>query len=180
MTMTALPFSERKFMQICWLVPDLEAAIDNWVRSTGVGPFFTFSGVSFVDGHYRGQPADFPDVTAAIAYSGDLQIEFVCQNNDQRPSIFRDVFPQGQYGLHHMGLVCDDYDAELAAYLESGAELAFEGRLGKGLRTCWIDTVKTLGFMVELLEGDEGRAAHFAKWRDAAIDWDGKDPIRKP
>ena len=35
----------RAFMQMCWVVPDLEAAIDGWVRSAGVGPFFWFDEV---------------------------------------------------------------------------------------------------------------------------------------
>ncbi|GMU77248.1 MAG: hypothetical protein AMXMBFR46_00490 [Acidimicrobiia bacterium] len=169
------PFPNRDFMQVCWVVPDLPAAIEAWVRAAGVGPFFWFDGVPFVDGRHRGEPAPFPRCTAAIAYAGGLQIELVCQDNDD-PGVFRDVFRRGESGLHHMALVCTDYEAERDAYLDAGAALAFEGRVGTS-RTSWVDTSSTLGFMVELLEPSPGRAAMFAGMREAAEAWDGTSPI---
>jgi hypothetical protein len=171
--MTPLP--SRNFMQICWVVPDLQAAIDGWVRASGVGPFCWFDNVPFVNGRYRGKPAAFPDIKAAIAYAGDMQIELVCQDNDE-PSIFRELVPRGRSALHHMGVYCTDYEAEQDAYLKAGAELAFEGTV-RGVRTCWLDTTPTLGFMVELLEPHPTRAEGFAKMHEAAQNWDGKNPI---
>jgi Glyoxalase/Bleomycin resistance protein/Dioxygenase superfamily len=173
--MVALPFANPNFMQVCWLVPDLRAAIDSWVHSAGVGPFFWFDSVPFADGRYRGEPAEFPDVTAAIAYAGDLQIELVCQDNDD-PGVFRDVFRRGEFGLHHMALLCDDYEARRHAYIQAGAQLAFEGVAGSS-RTSWVDTSPTLGFMIELLEPSVTRAAWFANMRQAAESWDGTNPI---
>ncbi|BBZ35323.1 VOC family protein [Mycolicibacterium confluentis] len=172
-----LPFPNRNFMQVCWLVPDLNKAIESWSRSAGVGPFFWFDGVDCVDGRHRGAPADFPTVTAAIAYAGDLQVELVCQDNDE-PGVFRDVFGRGESGLHHMALVCTDYEAERDAYIAGGAELAFEARIGNS-RTCWVDTTPTLGFMVELLEPSPVREAGFAAMRAAAQAWDGVNPITR-
>lgn len=165
------------FMQACWLVPDLETAIDSWVRSAGVGPFFWFDDIGARDGRHRGRPAGFPTSTAAIAYAGDLQIELVCQENDE-PGVFRDLFPLGQYGLHHMALVCDDYEDERDTYLRSGAELAYEATIVDS-RTCWVDTSPTLGFMVELLERSRLREKGFAVMRAAAEQWDGKHPITR-
>ena len=164
-------------MQVCWVVPDMEASIEFWSRSAGVGPFFWFDGVDCADGRHRGAPAEFPDVTAAIAYAGDLQIELVCQDNDQ-PGVFRDVFAQGESGLHHMAVVCTDYEAERDAYIARGADLAFEARVGNS-RTCWVDTTATLGFMVELLEPSPAREAGFAAMRAAAQSWDGLNPITR-
>jgi hypothetical protein len=162
-------------MQVCWVVPDLSAAIDSWVHSAGVGPFFWFNGVAFTDGRHRGEPAEFPTVSAAIAYADDLQIELVCQDNDE-PGVFRDSFRRGEFGLHHMALLCDDYEVERDTYIEAGAELAFEGRTGTS-RTSWVDTSPTLGFMIELLEPSASREAFFANMRQAAESWDGTDPI---
>ncbi|WP_106401253.1 VOC family protein [Actinocorallia populi] len=173
--MVTLPFPNRNFMQMCWVVPDLRAAIDSWVRAAGVGPFFWFDGVPCTDGRYRGRPAEFPAVTAAIAYAGDLQIELVCQDDDE-PSIFSELVPRGRSGLHHAGLVCRDYETERDTYIEAGATLAFEGVIGTS-RTCWLDTSPTLGFMIELLEPSATRDAGFAAMRKAADIWDGTDPI---
>ncbi|ONH27180.1 hypothetical protein BL253_23100 [Pseudofrankia asymbiotica] len=162
-------------MQVCWVVPDLRAAVEAWAGTAGVGPFFWFDGVTFTDGRHRGEPAAFPEVSAAIAYAGDLQVELVCQDNDD-PGVFRDVFRQGESGLHHLAVTCTDYQAERDAYLAKGAALAFEGVTGTS-RTCWVDTTPTLGFMIELLEPSETREAWFSNMRAAARAWDGTDPI---
>ena len=173
--MVAVPMPGPGFMQVCWLVPDLEAAIDTWATTAGVGPFFWFDGVPFEGGRHRGVPAEFPASTAAIAYSGDVQIELVCQEDDA-PGVFRDVFPLGEHGLHHLARICDDYEAERDAFVAQGHEVAFEGSVG-GSRTCWVDTTTTLGFMVELLEPSDARDAWFAHMRKAAARWDGSDRI---
>lgn len=173
--MAAAPVLNRAFMQTCWLVPDLAEAIDGWVRTAGVGPFFWFDDVGATEGRHRGQPADFPTSTAAIAYAGDLQIELVCQENDA-PGVFRDVFPLGEHGLHHLARICHDYEAERDEMVAQGHEVAFEGTVG-GSRTCWIDTMATLGFMVELLEPSDARDGWFAHMRKTAERWDGGDRI---
>ena len=92
------------------------------------GPFFWFDDVGATEGRHRGEPADFPTSTAAIAYAGDMQIELVCQENDE-PGIFRDLFPR-QHGLHHVAVVCEDYEAERDAYVAAGAEVAYEAFIG--------------------------------------------------
>jgi len=174
--MNPLPFPNRSFMQVCWVVPDLRVAIDSWVDSAGVGPFFWFDGVPFSEARHRGEPRDFPACKAAIAYAGDLQIELVCQENDD-PGVFRDVFARGEHGLHHMALLCADYEAERDAYVAAGAALAFEGYAGTS-RTSWVDTSPTLGFMVELVTKNPVADSVFGAFRAAAENWDGKDPVR--
>jgi hypothetical protein len=174
--MIAAPFLNRNFIQLCWVVPDLRAAVDGWIHTCGVGPFFWFDRVTFDGGRCRGQPADFPEIKAAIAYAGDIQIELVCQEND-RPSFWRDTIPKGEWGFHDAALWCKDYDAERAAYTKGGAEIAFEGHR-TGFRACWIDTRSTIGFMIQLIEANPTAEAIFAKMHAAAKNWDGKDPIR--
>lgn len=174
--MNATIFPDQRFMQMCWVVPDLQAATEHWLKTTGVGPFFKFDSVSFDEACYRGQPTECPDVSAVMAHAGDIQIELVCQNDD-RASIWRDVVAAGQTGLHHMALYCDDYDANLAAYTNSGLKVAFSG-LMMGSRVCWIDACNTLGFMVELLEANPVADSVFGSFKEAAQNWDGSDPIR--
>ncbi len=48
----------KHYMQLCWVVPDLESTIGHWVRTAGAGPFFVFGDLHFDDGRYRGAPAD--------------------------------------------------------------------------------------------------------------------------
>lgn len=166
----------KDYMQLCWVVPDLDAAIGHWVRTAGAGPFFVFGEVHFDDSNYRGTPMDVAPHRASIGYHGDMQIELIQPLGDD-PGIWRDVVPFGKAGFHHTGLYCTDYDAERTALLESGAELAFEG-LMMGARTCYFDTVKELGFMTELITANPVAEMVFGQIKQASIGWDGKDPIR--
>jgi len=169
-------FSNRRFMQMCWVVPDIQAAMSTWLKTTGVGPFFLFDQVGFEQPVYRGQPSQSPDIAAAMAQAGDIQIELVCQRDD-KPSMWRDVVPAGKSGLHHMALYCSDYDADLAAYTGAGAQVAFSG-LMMGSRVCWVDTTRELGFMIELIEANDVAKSVFAQFEAAARNWDGSQPIR--
>lgn len=166
----------KDFMQLCWVVPDLEAAIDHWVTTSGAGPFFLFENVHFEDSNYRGQPMDIAPHRAAIGQYGEMQIELVQPIGDG-PGVWSDVVASGKAGFHHAGLYCTDYEAERAAYLATGAAVAFEG-LMMGARTCYIDTIGTLGFLTELITANPVAASVFAMFKDAAEGWDGSDPIR--
>ena len=170
------PLINGNYMQLCWVVPDLEAAINHWVRSARAGPFFVFEDVHFTDSHYRGQSADIAPHRAAIGQYGDMQIELIAPIGDA-PGIWRDVVPAGKSGFHHTALYCTDYDAEMAAYAAAGCEIAFEG-LMMGALTGYIDTVSTLGFMTELITANPIAEQVFGAFRAAAVGWDGTDPIR--
>jgi len=166
----------REFMQFCWVVPDLNASINHWVTSSGAGPFFVFENLHFEDSLYRGNPVDIAPCRAAIGQFGDVQIELVEQTGDGS-GLWGDVVPKGQLGFHHAGLYCSDYAAERAAYTARGEVVAFEG-LMMGAKTCYIDTVNTLGFMIELITANPTAAYVFEQFRAAAENWDGRDPIR--
>ena len=173
-----LPAGRNKdIMQLCWVVPDLDKAIDHWVRTAGAGPFFLFDAVHFEDSHYRGKPADIAEHRAAIGQLGPTQIELIEPTGGDR-GIWGEVVPKGGSGLHHAGLYCADYAADRAAYVATGAEVAFEG-LMMGARTCYIDTVGTLGFMTELITANPIAQSVFATFRQAAEGWDGSDPVRR-
>jgi hypothetical protein len=174
--MHALPFPDTQFMQFAWVVPDVRAAAEEWARSAGVGPFFLFEHVSWDSPIYRGKPWEAIDITAAIAQAGHLQIELISQNEEGR-SMFRDVVPAGQSGLHHAALYCKDYDATLGSYKRAGAEVAFSG-LMMGFPVCWVEPKPSLGFMVELITANPVADAVFAQFRTAAGNWDGRDPLR--
>jgi hypothetical protein len=166
----------RDYMQLCWVVTDLEAAIDHWIKTTGAGPFFIFGEVHFTDSNYRGKPMDIQPMHAAMGQFGDTQIELVQPLADE-PGIWTDLVPFGKSGFHHTGLYCTDYDAQRAAYLEAGSEMAFEG-LMMGAKTCYIDTSPQLGFMTELVTANPVAEQVFGAIRSASEGWDGKDPVR--
>lgn len=173
--MATKPFPNRRFMQNSWVVNDLDQAMDFWIKSAGVGPFFVVRGAAIENQLYRGQPTRV-EAEFALAQAGDIQIELVRQLNDA-PSAYRDTLPKGQQGFHHMALYCTDYDADLAAYTGAGAAIAFSGSFDSK-RFCYLDTSATLGCMIELIEASSAQEAFFARLRAAAAAWDGSDPIR--
>ena len=174
--MSPLLGMNRNYFQLCWVVPDLHASMSHWTKTAGVGPFFYFDGIPFKDANYRGRPDDLRGCTAAIAQAGELQIELVAQADD-RMTIFREVVPMGQTGFHHAALYCRDYEKERDALIAAGSPLAFEGDM-MGARTSWLDSVATLGFMIELVEANPVADMVFGRFREAAENWDGKEPVR--
>ena len=91
----------RDYMQLCWVVPDLDAAIAHWVKSAGAGPFFVFEDVHFTDATYRGAPADIPPHRAAIGQSGAMQIELIEPiKNDATP--YAEFVKKNGSGIQHM------------------------------------------------------------------------------
>jgi Glyoxalase/Bleomycin resistance protein/Dioxygenase superfamily len=166
----------RDYCQLAWVVPDLDAAVRNWVRTTGAGPFFLFDALHFDDANYRGTPMDVAPCVAAIGQFGEMQIELI-QPSDNSPGIWGDVGPRDKTHFHHTGLYCQDYAAERAALVDEGHAVAFEG-LMMGAKTCYIDTTPTLGFMTELITANPIADRVFAAFRAAAEGWDGTDPIR--
>lgn len=164
-------------MQIAWVVPDLHAAIDQWARQAGVGPFFYFDDVVYENAVYRGEAWKPVKFHAAIAQAEDMQIELISQL-EEGPSMFRELVPPGKSGLHHMSTYTENFAADLEHYRAAGAEVVFSG-LMKGTPVCWLDTVDTLGFMTELMTANPIKEQIFAMFRDAARTWDGVDPIRR-
>ena len=169
------PLTNGNYMQLCWVVPDLEAAIGHWVRSARAGPFFVFEDVHFSDSHYRGTPATSPPPRRhrPIRRHADRTD---CPHRQCARHLER-CRPRRKSGFHHTALYCSDYDAEQAAYAAEGVEVAFEG-LMMGAKTCYLDTVTTLGFMTELITANPIADQVFAAFRAAAQGWDGSDPIR--
>ena len=166
----------RDYMQLCWVVPDLEAAMDHWIKTAGAGPFFVFGEVHFTESNYRGTPMDIQPMHASMGQFGDTQIELVQPKSDE-PGIWSDLVPFGKSGFHHTGLYCPDYEAQRDAYVAAGCEVAFEG-LMMGAKTCYIDTSPQLGFMTELVTANPVAQQVFGAIRAASQGWDGTDPIR--
>jgi hypothetical protein len=76
-----------------------------------------------------------------------------------------------------MSTYTDNFEADLEHYRKAGAEVVFSG-LMKGAPVCWLDTVATLGFMTELMTAHPVKERIFARFKEAAENWDGVELIR--
>ena len=163
------------FFQAAWVVSDLNAAVERWSRTFGVGPFYVFDHVQLDGLQYRGNAARL-DMSAALAQAGDLQIELICQHCDQ-PSPYRDAFAAGQEGFHHLAVFTDEYDRDLASYTDRGFAVVGQGAVGP-MRFAYVDTMPVMGFMVEVMEDNEPFRDAFRQITEAARGWDGERPVR--
>ncbi len=68
-------------MQLGFVVPDLDRAMEHWTGNVGVGPFYVLQHIQFAEALYRGQPTD-ADISVAVAQWGEVQVELIQQFND--------------------------------------------------------------------------------------------------
>jgi hypothetical protein len=158
-----------------YVVPDIEAAVRHWTEVMGVGPFFMFDHPQFTELCYRGQKCT-ADISAALAYWGDVQIELIQQWNDV-PSAYRDWPAAAMGGLHHVGVMTQSVSADIRRFRERGIEPVQWGDLG-GIRFAYIATDQHPGGMLELIEHGP-IDAYYTMFREAARIWDGSEPLRK-
>jgi hypothetical protein len=163
--------------QVAYFVKDIQAEMKAYVERMRVGPWFVAGPFTPPKGVYRGKPTT-PRFTLALAYSGATQIELI-QQHDETPSVFLENLKTRGYGFHHFGIPVKDFDAEVAAYLAKGYEIAFSDTAPMGMRVAYMDTTRELPGMVELIEGNAAFENFFTPLYKAALGWDGKDPIRQ-
>jgi len=163
------------FHQTAWVIDDLKSAMQRWLTTTSVGPFFVIAHAQVENVRYRGQPIEL-DTSIALAQAGPMQIELIQQHNDG-PSAYRDSVPAGEIGMHHIGGLADDFDSEVKRYRDAGVEVPYEASFGD-LRFAYFDTRSTIGCMTELMERRPTSEDLISMVADASRDWDGSDPIR--
>lgn len=163
-----------------WVVEDLQAAMETWLN-LGFGPFFV---ISMDLPEVRHRTARVPlSLKIAIARAGNVHVELIQQMNDG-PSAFRDVYPAGQGGFHHIrrqastganGL--SHYDAMAETFARNGVDVVMEMQFG-AQRIGYADTRATLGCMMEFYDPSDAVDSLKRLTAAAAVDWDGSDPIR--
>ena len=166
-----------KIAQIGYVVRDLQASMEFWVAQ-GVGPWFYMDPAPVEDFRYRGAPSEMR-MAAAIANSGDLQIELIQPLNDA-PSMYKEFLDAGHEGLQHMSYWSHDYQALYDKALGLGYRIGHEGQIGgdKG-RFAYFDTQAHPGTIIEISDISGTKGPFFEKVRQAAINWDGTRPIRE-
>lgn len=161
--------------QLAFVVPDAEEAARNHSALTGSGPFFVMPRYKMAIHEHRGQPTEL-DVSSSYGWWGDIMVEFVQMHNEE-PSAFRDTFPDGGSGMHHVAIWVKDLKTAVAAFETEGHPITMYAERTPGMGYAMMDTRSALGFMVELYE--ESIVGPFYKMiKDASVGWDGSDPVR--
>lgn len=162
------------FIQNCWVVPDLDQAMERWI-DLGVGPFFRRD-ADYQDAIYRGvtTPLSF---RGAIAQAGSVQIELIEQTSEG-PSAYRDTVPKGESGFHHMLQITETFEEDVAALKARGIVMANEFKSVGDVPVVYADTRHEMGCMLELLPASPLLMAMFDHVAEAARTWDQRDAVR--
>jgi len=165
--------------QVGFVVHDIERAMAHWSRVLGVGPWFYKEAVGTTEFRYYGKPSALPELSIALANSGDLQIELIQQRNDA-PSLYLDSLQRSGEGAQHIAYWTEDRFDELAAQLAaSGYVEGHGGQMGQRGRFAYYVHPELPSGMIELSELTGGKGDYFRRIEAASQGWDGSDPIRR-
>jgi hypothetical protein len=163
-------------IQMCYVVPDIRAAMSVWVNKLKVGPWFLLDHFTGGNPKYRGRDST-ADVAIAMSFAGHMNIELIQPNNDA-PSVYREWIDRHGHGFHHWGRATTNFDRDVEHYASAGHDLAFIASVPSGGRVAYMDTTHELPGYVELIELGAGFEAVFSRFYRASIGWDGADPVR--
>ena len=154
-----LPFLKNGIAQVAILVEDLDKAVENYWTMFGIGPwhFYTYGKPLVRQMSYHGQPADH-QMRIALSQIGPLRIELIEAKKGE--SIYADFIKERGYGVHHFGILVEDMRDALAQVDSVGLNMIQDGS-GFGLdgdgHYAYLDTVKSLGVTLELIQRPKGR-----------------------
>ena len=168
--------------QVAYLVPDIEAAMTHWAGTLGVGPWYYNPRVPIRNYFYRGaryeaaqlgrarqrrRPADR---AAADAQRRALDVPRLPARGPQRRAAHRLLDRRTSTPISSAPRRPASRSAWAARSARTGASCYFEDRAPAG--SAYPGTV------IELSEVAGPKGKLFDMIRAAAVDWDGKDPVR--
>lgn len=162
---------DRHLFQVAYFVSDLTASIHKWADEFGAGPFFVAWHHKTDEFSYRGT-AQEADVSYAFGYLGDMMIQLI-QQHDDTPSIYRDMYADGEEGYHHIAYLVSDFAAERQRWLDMGYALASE-LYADEVNAAYFDTRAMNGGFTEIHGDPQHIQGMFGIWKRTHEAWDGK------
>lgn len=163
-------------IQMAYVVPDIRAAMQDWIDTLNVGPWFFLEHFTGVDPHYRGQPTT-TDVAIAMTFAGHMQIELI-QELTSVPSVYGETVRSRGYGFHHFGKATTNIAHDIERYESRGFPVAFRLGVPTGGTVAYIDMKGFAPGFIELIEATPAMDETFGRFHAASVNWDGMDPIR--
>jgi len=145
----------RKFDQVCFVVEDIDEAIDYWRKTNGITAWDVAIGLAKqqTEKEYWGKPGDF-QFSCGYGFAGETLIELA--RHDGGRSVYKDWLDERGKGPHHVGFrfkAPSEYDQAHADYQSFGIVKAqagfFQGPYGNCRWSYW-DTRKQIGCYTEL------------------------------
>ena len=150
-----------RFDQVCFVVQDLDAAVEHWTKTNGITAWSKAIDLAAhqTEKTYFGQPGDF-QFSCAYGFAGETLIELA--RHDGGSSVYKDWLDAGCQGPHHIGFRQADAQEHARAdahYRSLGLTKAMSGYFQSpsgNYRWAYYDTRPQLGCFTELyyIDGD--------------------------
>lgn len=83
---------------------------------------------------------------------GDKQLEIVEVLESDGDHLYSNFLKEGKQGLHHLGVYIKDAESYIKYFKETfNIQVIQTGQLGKRVKFYYLDTIKSLGFYLELI-----------------------------
>ncbi len=162
--------------QLGYVVRDIEKTMSHLSSVCAIGPWFYNENAQFSSVTYNGKDCSGMQVSLAFANSGDMQIELI-QQRCNTPSMYLEFLASGKEGRQHWSSWPENYDEVYKRALEQGYTVWQEGTMPRG-PFAYFKTEGVQGTVFEISQLTPGRRRFFDMVREAAVNWDGRDPIR--
>jgi hypothetical protein len=156
--------ADRHLFQQAYFVLSIDEAAKKWTNVFGAGPFFVARHHKTDEFSYRGQAIE-ADVSYAFGYLGDTMIQFI-EQHDNKPSIYRDMYADGEEGFHHIAYLVSNFDAERQRLLDMGYPLATE-LYADEVNAAYFDTRELNGGFTEIHGDPPHILGMFGVWKRA-------------
>lgn len=164
--------------QIGYVVNDMQSAIRHWTEVVGVGPFILTEHIEYRTFAYHGEETGI-DLSLAISYIGDVQVELIYQHNDV-PSMYRTLQRTAKDGVCHIAQYVDDFEVASAGLIANGAKVIQYSQAVTGEETLYLETDHHNGGLIEFIRVTDEQKAGLALFKQTVAKWDGLRPIRYP
>lgn len=162
--------------QAGYVVRDIEKAMLHWSNVCAVGPWFYNKKAAFSSVTYKRKDCSELQISMAFANSGDIQIELI-QQRCSTPSMYLEFLASGKEGMQHWSAWPENYHEVYRLALEKGFTVWQEGTHPRG-PFAYFRSQAGQDPVIEISELTPGRRGFFDMVREAAANWDGRDPIR--
>lgn len=148
--------NERKIVQICMVVKDIDRAMRQYWEVWGVGPWdvYTFNQDALSEFKVKGEPVDNFEYKLALAGFGNTQLELI--EPVRNVPIYEDFLREKGEGIHHIKEIVGDENIErkVEDFRQKGIEVTVRGKFGEDI-FIYLDTERALGMILEI--GNCGR-----------------------
>ena len=162
--------------QVAYFVDDIENQARKMAATFGAGPFYIVRDIKLAWGEHRGKSCPFVH-SSAYGQWGDIMLELVQQDSDG-PSPFRDLYPPGKTGLHHVATIVENLPEAYQYFAQHNIHLATRAMTQTGTEFSFLDATDTLGHFIEVYESSDALLSFYDKIRNASHHWNGNEPVR--